>query len=47
MIEGLFIEGVQNIRKKEVEIANYTKAQFAENQRVVKEKVAEIVAAKG
>lgn len=46
-IEGLFIEGVQNIRKKEEELASYTKAQFAENQKVVKEKVAEIVAAKG
>ena len=46
-IEKSFIEGVKNIRKKEIEIASYTKAQFRENQRVVKEKVAEIVAAKG
>ena len=46
-IEGLFIEGVQNIRKKEEEFSSYAKAQFAENQMVVKEKVAEIVAAKG
>ena len=45
-IEGVFIEGVKNIRKKEVELADYTETQFAENQTILKRKVAEIIAAK-
>ncbi len=45
-IEGIFIEGVKNIRKKEVELAGYTETQFAENQAILKKKVADIVAAK-
>lgn len=45
-IKGIFIEGVQNIRKKEIEIVNYTKVQFENNQKIVKRKVAEIIATK-
>lgn len=45
-IEKIFLEGVQNIRKKEIEFSNYTEAQFAENQIILKRKVAEIVAVK-
>lgn len=45
-IEKIFLEGVQNIRKKEMEFSNYTEAQFAENQMILKRKVAEIVAVK-
>ena len=45
-IENIFLEGVRNIRKKEMEFANYTEEQFAENQMILKRKVAEIVAVK-
>lgn len=42
-IEDIFIEGVQKIREKEQEVALYTAEQYAENLRIIKEKVAEIV----
>lgn len=42
-IEDIFIEGVEKIRMKEKEVALYTKEQYADNLRVIKEKVAEIV----
>lgn len=45
-IEGLFIEGVKNIRAKEKEFERYTQSQFLENQEILKKKVAEIVALK-
>lgn len=45
-IEGIFLEGVKNIRKKESEISTYSSKQFAQNFEIVKQKVAEIVAAK-
>ena len=46
-IEGIFLEGVKNIRLKEKEILTYTEEQFAENERILKSKVAEIIASKG
>jgi 2-keto-3-deoxy-L-rhamnonate aldolase RhmA len=45
-IEGIFIEGVRNIRAKEKELLNYTESQFKKNQTIIKKKVAEIVASK-
>ena len=45
-IEHIFLEGIRNIRKKEIEFLNYTEAQFIENQMILKRKVAEIVATK-
>lgn len=45
-IENIFLEGVQNIRKKEMEFSNYTEAKFTENQIILQRKVAEIVASK-
>lgn len=44
-IAGLFVSGVENIRLKEKEIANYTKEQFTENHKAVQEKVAAIIEA--
>ncbi len=46
MIEGIFIEGVKNIRLKEQEFATYTPKQFADNQKILIEKVNEIVGMK-
>ena len=42
-IEEIFIKGVQNIRAKEKEVAEYTQEQYAENHKLVEEKVKEIV----
>ena len=46
MIEGTFIEGVQNIRAKEKEFEKYTQQDFENNRKIVVEKVNEIVALK-
>ena len=45
-IEGLFIEGVKNIRAKEKEFLTYTEKDFEVNRKIVAEKVNEIVALK-
>lgn len=45
-IEKIFIEGVENIRKKEKELAHLSPEQFAENRRIVAEKVRKIVKSK-
>lgn len=45
-VEGIFVEGVRNIRRKEKEILEYSEAQFAANREIVVEKVGEIVASK-
>ena len=42
-IREIFVEGVKNIRKKEVEISTYTNEQFEENYKILCEKVAQIV----
>ena len=42
-IEGIFIEGVKNIRKKEEEISGYTELQFLENKKRVERKIEEIL----
>ena len=42
-VESLFLEGVQNIRKKESEILTYTEQDFENNRKIVVEKVNEIV----
>ena len=42
-VEDIFIKGVQDIRAKEKEVAQYTQEQYAENHRIVEEKVNEIV----
>ena len=42
-IESIFIEGVANIRKKEIEVAAYSEEQYLKNIEIVREKVAEIV----
>ena len=46
MIEGIFIEGVRNIRAKEKEFERYTQQDFESNRKIVVEKVNEIVALK-
>ena len=45
-LEGLFTEGIRNIRLKEKEVSEYSEEQFAQNLDVIKEKVSEIVAKK-
>lgn len=45
-VENIFIEGVQNIRKKEEEVSRYSEQQYIENLVIIEEKVAEIVSAK-
>lgn len=42
-IEQIFIEGVQNIRRKESEVALYSEQEFVDNHAVIETKVAEIV----
>lgn len=42
-IEGIFVEGVKNIRLKEMEVSNYTEQQYRDNLSVIEEKVAEII----
>ena len=42
-VRDIFIEGVKNIRLKEMEVAAYSDAQYAQNLAVIKEKVKEIV----
>ena len=42
-IEGIFVEGVKNIRLKETEVSNYTEQQYRDNLSVIEEKVAEII----
>lgn len=45
-IESIFIEGVKNIRRKELEVATYSEMQYQENLQLIREKVAQIVSAK-
>ncbi len=45
-VEGIFIEGVKNIRLKEKEVAEYTEEQYQKNLAIIREKVALIVEAK-
>lgn len=45
-IENIFIEGIANIRKKENELVNYTAKQFANNRKIVQEKVRAIAKSK-
>ena len=42
-IENIFIDGVKNIREKEVEVSKYTAEQFEENHKIVIEKIGEIL----
>lgn len=42
-IEEIFIDGVRNIRKKEIEFTEYTKEEFEKNRRMVEGLVAEII----
>lgn len=42
-VEDVFIKGVQDIRAKEKEVAQYSAEQYAENHKIVEEKVNEIV----
>ena len=42
-ITDVFIDGVRNIRKKELEVAAFTKEQYFENLNTIKEKVEAIV----
>ena len=43
-IEDAFIQGVRDIRTKEQEVALYSEVQYAENLKIIREKVAEIIA---
>lgn len=42
-VESIFIEGVKNIRLKELEVEKYTEEQYQKNMEIICEKVAEIV----
>ena len=42
-IENIFIEGVKNIRNKEVEVSKYSEEQYQKNLEIIKSKVVEIV----
>lgn len=46
VIEDIFIEGVRNIRKKEIEVASYSEEAYQSNLQEIKEKVALIVETK-
>ncbi len=43
-IEEIFIKGVQGIRAKEKEVSAYTQEQYADNHKLVEEKIGQIVA---
>lgn len=45
-IQSIFIDGVKNIRAKELEVAGYTEQQYEDNLHVIREKVSLIVEAK-
>lgn len=38
-IENIFIEGVANIRKKEMEVENYSEEQYQKNMQIIRDKV--------
>lgn len=42
-IESIFVEGVKNIRLKELEVAQYSEEQYQKNLAIIREKVAVIV----
>lgn len=42
-IKNIFIEGVKNIRLKEIEVSKYTEDQYISNLDIIREKVSEIV----
>lgn len=42
-IEEIFIKGVKDIRAKEKEVSAYTQEQYADNHKIVEEKIGEIV----
>lgn len=42
-IENIFIEGVKNIRNKEIEVSKYSEEQYQKNLEIIKSKVIEIV----
>lgn len=42
-IESIFVEGVKNIRLKELEVAHYSEEQYQKNLAIIREKVAVIV----
>lgn len=42
-IEGIFINGIKNIRTKENEVSQYTEQQYMENLALVKDRVAKII----
>ena len=46
VIEDIFIEGIRNIRKKEMEVASYSEEVYQNNLQEIKEKVALIVETK-
>lgn len=45
-IESIFVEGIRNIRLKELEVAQYSEEQYLKNLDIIREKVAVIVANK-
>ena len=45
-IESIFVEGVRNIRLKELEVAQYSEEQYLKNLDIIREKVSVIVANK-
>ncbi len=42
-VEGLFIEGVRDIRKKEQEVFEYNTEQFSRNHKIIEEKIKDIL----
>lgn len=42
-VERIFLDGVKNIRTKELEVAQYTREQYEDNLRTIKKKVTQIV----
>lgn len=42
-IRDIFIEGVQNIRRKEAEVSALSQQQYAENLEIIREKVSQII----
>ncbi len=45
-IESIFVEGIRNIRLKELEVAQYSEGQYQKNLDIIREKVSIIVANK-
>lgn len=45
-VKDIFVEGVSNIRKKEIEVSRYSQQQYEDNLNIIRKKVSDIVSSK-